>query len=210
MLEINEDIPFLWRLSSDNGEGFCMVSMVVPFNSDEGSLEHTIETDVLSFNSEGSGDDEEILEWNEDDINLFLKLIAKRLPGSRLAPGETIKVDLNDPAMIEIVQIVAAAGFGLVQPAEAVLRDSSNTEHFDFELEVGAQASLNTWEGYKRCIIVEIEDDEVVCVMLDKLELATDDEYIEISPHELLIVKRHQVLHSMYTSEAPVPTDVLH
>ena len=42
MIDIDQNIPFLWRLSSDNGDGFCMVTMVVPFNQGEERLEHVI------------------------------------------------------------------------------------------------------------------------------------------------------------------------
>ncbi len=72
MIDINQNIPFLWRLSSDNGDGFCMVTMVVPFNQGEERLEHVIETDIFSFASDlESAQSEEILEWNEEDISLF-------------------------------------------------------------------------------------------------------------------------------------------
>src|SRR5690606_18791647 len=119
MIELNEDIPFLWRLSSHDSEGFCMVSMVVPFMDGDESLEHTIETDVLSFASDICNYEEEELEWNEDDLNLFLKLIASRSKSlAPASPGEALRIDLADPETIEIVQIVAAAGFGLALPPD--------------------------------------------------------------------------------------------
>ena len=129
MIDINQNIPFLWRLSSDNGDGFCMVTMVVPFNQGEDRLEHVIETDIFSFASDlESAQSEEILEWNEEDISLFLKLISKQQSEGQLPPGETVRVDLNDPETIEIVQIVAAAGFGVVQSCEQILAQTSGTE----------------------------------------------------------------------------------
>src|SRR5690554_1840472 len=108
MIELNDDIPFLWRLSSHDSEGFCVVSMVVPFSNGDESLEHTIETDVMSFASDICSYEEEELEWNEDDLSLFLKLISTRPDAMPAKAGESIRVDLADPATIEIIHIVAA------------------------------------------------------------------------------------------------------
>ena len=211
MIDINQNIPFLWRLSSDNGDGFCMVTMVVPFNQGEERLEHVIETDIFSFASDlESAQSEEILEWNEEDINLFLKLISKQHTEGQLPSGETVRVDLNDPETIEIVQIVAAAGFGVVQPSEQILAQASGTEQVFPNLELGTEVSLNTLKGYKRGIIVDAEDDDVVCVMLDEVAIRVDGEFIEICPHDLIMVKRYQILDPMYSSEAPKGQDVLH
>lgn len=226
MVDINENIPFLWRLSSHNKEGFCMVSMVVPFNSGNENLEHTIETDVLSFFGDDFDDEnEETLEWNEDDIDLFLRLITQDvtdrptelalsdqiLPSDQAVKATTIKIDLTDPGTIEIVQIVAAAGFGLALPVEGLLVQSRDSQ-MDFVCEVGSSVSLNTISGYKRCIVAEIGEDEdaVVCVMLDRVESDSTALFDEIHPHDLVLVKRHQILHPSYTSSTPTKFDTLH
>jgi hypothetical protein len=79
MLEFSEDIPFLWRLSAESGDGFSLVSMVIPFQAGSENHEHTIPTNVVSFNGDHEKlSEEETLEWNEDDVNLFLKLLAER------------------------------------------------------------------------------------------------------------------------------------
>lgn len=211
MRDINQNIPFLWRLSSDNGDGFCMVTMVVPFNQGEERLEHIIETDVLSFASDSmTAESEEVLEWNEEDINLFLKLISNQQSEGEFPAGGSVRVDLNDPVTIEIVQIVAAAGFGVVQSGDQVLEQNSGTEQVFPHLEMGTEVSLKTVSGYKRGIIVDTEEDDVVCVVLDEIAIRVDGEFIEICPHDLLMVKRHQILHPMYSSAAPGGQDVLH
>ena len=211
MIDINHNIPFLWRLSSDNGDGFCMVTMVVPFNQGEERLEHIIETDVLSFASDiESAQHEEILEWNEEDISLFLKLISNQRRAGELPAGETVRVDLNDPETIEIVQIVAAAGFGVVQSADQILADATGAEQIYTDLELGTRISLKTLKGYKRGIIVDAEDDDVVCVVMDEITARVDGEFIEICPYDLLMVKRYQILHPMYSSDMPSGQDVLH
>lgn len=211
MIEIGNDIPFLWRLKAhDDSEGFCVVSMVVPFSSGDRNLEHTIETDIVSLTADYSDTSEdEILEWNEDDINLFLKLIANSSRGESLAPGGTIRVDLNDPDTIEIVNIVAAAGFGLAQTGDDFLLNADNAQ-MGFNCEVGSQISLSTVTGFKRGVVVDMDEDHVVCVMLESIAQAASCQQEEILPHDVLLVKRHQVLDPLYTRTEPVKSDVLH
>lgn len=211
MIEINDNIPFLWRLRvQDDSEGFCIVSMVVPFSTGDKHLEHTIETDIVSLTADYSDSEEdEILEWNEDDISLFLKLIANSPSGQSLVPGGTIKVDLNDPDTIEIVNIVAAAGFGLAQTGDNYLLTSDHSQ-MNFQCDIGSQISLSTVNGYKRGVVVDMDEEHVVCVMLESIEQVSPQQDEEIFPHDVLLVKRHQVLDPLYTRTEPCQTDVLH
>jgi len=211
MIEINDNIPFLWRLrAQEDGEGFCIVSMVIPFSTGEKSLEHTIETDIVSLTADfDESSEDEILEWNEDDISLFLKLIANRSPQEGLAQSGSIRVDLNDPDTIEIVNIVAAAGFGLAQTGDDYLVNSHHPQS-GFHFDVGSQVSLNTVTGYKCGVVVDMDDDHVVCVMLESIKqvsLHCDD---EILPHDVLLVKRHQILDPVYSRAEPAESDILH
>lgn len=220
MLEFNEEIPFLWRLSGDSGDGFSVVSMVIPFKTGSENLEHTIPTDVVSF----SGDheklaDEETLEWNDDDIHLFLKLLASR-KGDRVqdnpaAQTQTFRVDLSDPDTIEIVNIVAAAGFGMALIVDDLLvadPGDSHSTNVD-EPEVGLSVTLHTVDGYKRGVVVGGDEDEVVCVMLDRINTGHpkfEEDFADIQPHDLVVVRSHQLLPANYSSQAPAATDVLH
>ena len=116
MVELSGNIPFLWRLSPESSDGFCMVSMVVPFEPDDEAEERrdlTIETSVVSFSSDSTrAENEETLEWNQDDMNLFLKLVTCQQQGEHVPVAESVRVDLTDPEIIEIIHVVAAAGFG--------------------------------------------------------------------------------------------------
>ena len=211
MIEIDENIPFLWRLRAhEEGDGFCIVSMVVPFNTGDSNLEHTIETDIVSRTADYSGEEEdEILEWNEDDISLFLRLITNKSSDPSPAKSGTIKVDLNDPDTIEIVNIVAAAGFCLAQTGDSYLLKSNHSQ-INFSFDVGSQISLNTVTGYKRGVVVDMDEEHVVCVMLERIGQVSSCQDDEILPHDVLLVKRHQVLDPLYTRAEPFQSDVLH
>ncbi len=227
MLEFSEEIPFLWRLSAESGEGFSLVSMVIPFQAGSQNLEHTIQTDVISF----SGDheklsEEETLEWNDEDIHLFLKLLAVRntgqLPQLPLDTTHSFKVDLSDPDTIEIVNIVAAAGFGMALTVDDLLvADPGDLQQGITEPEVGMSITLHTVDGYKRGIVVGVEEDEVVCVLLDGIKLgsqrlqldpvlASVQDYADIHIHDLVVVKTHQLLPARYSSRSPAASDTLH
>ncbi len=212
MLEITEDIPFLWRLSTDNDEGFSMVSMVVPFNSGSENLEHTIETDVVSFT--GDNDtlaEEEILEWNEEDISLFLKLLSTREVVKTSTGTQTYRVDLSDPETIEIVHIVAAAGFGMALVVDDLLvSDPGELVNIAIEPDIGARVTLHTVDGYKRGVVVGTEEEEVICVMLDPIQLDQFTDVSDIHTHDLVVVKTHQLLPARYSSPNPSVGDVLH
>lgn len=213
MLEITEDIPFLWRLSTDNDEGFSMVSMVIPFNSGTENLEHTIETDVVSFT--GDNDtlaEEEILEWNEEDISLFLKLLSTReVIKTSTETTQTYRVDLSDPETIEIVHIVAAAGFGMALVVDDLLiSDPGELVNIAIEPDIGARVTLHTVDGYKRGVVVGTEEEEVICVMLDPIQLDQFTDVSDIHTHDLVVVKTHQLLPARYSSPNPSIGDVLH
>lgn len=214
MLEINEDIPFLWRLSADNEQGFSLVSMVIPFHAGSQDLEHTIHTDIVSFNAEQDVEPGETLEWNEEDLSLFLKLLHRRHIVHSNETTKTYKVDLSDPETIEIVHIVAAAGFGMALTVDDLLvRDPGDSLQVSAEPEIGSSVTLHTVDGYKRGVVVgHEEEDSVVCVMLDGIRQPDGqrDFLSDIHPHDLVIVKSHHLLSPLYSSTAPQPTDVLH
>jgi hypothetical protein len=211
MLEINDEIPFLWRLSSDNEEGFSLVSMVITFHTGTENHEHTIHTDIISFIGEHEQlDEEEVLEWNEDDISLFLKLLSIKEQAS-VEATQTFKVDLSDPETIEIVHIVAAAGFGMALSVDDLLiTDPGDAQTTLWEPEIGTRITLHTIDGYKRGVVVDTEEDEVVCVLLDPIKPDRMNDLTDIHPHDLVVVKAHQLLPARYSSQQPGVSDVLH
>jgi hypothetical protein len=200
MIEIDGDFPFLWRLSAESKEGFCAVSMVVPYQADNLRRDLTIETPVVSLASDSTrSEHEEVLEWNQDDIELFLKLVNYRRHMQNLPLTDTVQIDLADPTIIEIIHLVAAAGFGTAYSANGVLHQTDSRFPV-YHFQVGAHASLNTVSGFKPCVIVAMEDDDVVCVLLDDMDLIVEDEFDQLHRHDLLLVKRVDVLHPDFTT----------
>ena len=101
MIELSSEVPFLWRLSPESNEGYCSVSMVVPCPPETEIKDLTIETSVISLSSDSSrSETEETLEWNQEDIDLFLRLVNQRRLLKNLPLSETVRVDLTDPDII--------------------------------------------------------------------------------------------------------------
>ena len=203
MVELSGNIPFLWRLSPESSDGFCMVSMVVPFESEdeeEESRDLTIETSVVSFSSDSSrAEREEMLEWNQDDMSLFLKLVTFHQLGSAAPVADSVRVDLTDPDIIDIIHVVAAAGFGTAYSSHDIVQ-SSVGRYPPHACDLGSFASLNTVDGFKRCVVVDMDGEDVVTVLLDDIDVVSIGEYDKLDRHDLLMVKQTDLLHPDFAS----------
>jgi len=211
MIELSGDIPFLWRLSAESSEGYCSVAMVVPCPPDTEIKDLTIETSVMSLSTDSTrSEKEETLEWNQEDINLFLKLVNQKQLSRNQPVTDTVRIDLTDPDIIDIIHVVAAAGFGVAFTSYGLLKNSDGYYPLN-DCEVGAQASLNTVSGFKPCVVVDVEDDDVVCVLMDDIDVRDIDEYDHLCRHDLLLVKRTDLLHPEFAENQIKPSSaVLH
>lgn len=209
MIELTAEIPFLWRLSAESSEGYCSFAMVVPCPPETEIKDLTIETSVLSLSSDSTrSEKEETLEWNQEDISLFLKLVNQKQVANKQLISDTVRIDLTDPAIIDIVHIVAAAGFGVAFTSYGLLKESDGMYPLH-NCEVGALASLNTIIGFKPCIVVDIEDDDVVCVLLEDIDVCATDEYDRLSRHDLLLAKRADILHPEFAETKAKPENAI-
>ncbi len=206
MIELTAEIPFLWRLSAESSEGYCSVSMVVPCPPETEIKDLTIETSVLSPSSDNTrSEKEETLEWNQEDISLFLKLLNQKRLVDKQMIADTVRIDLTDPAIIDIIHIVAAAGFGFAFTSCGLLKEP-DIFYPVHTCEVGALASLNTVIGFKPCIVVDIQDDDVVCVLLDDIDVCVTDEYDRLCRHDLLLAKCGDILHPEFAENKAKPS----
>ena len=95
MIELSGEMPFLWRLSPESSDGYCSVSVVVECPPETEIKDLTIETNVLSLSSGDTRSEvEETLEWNHEDVNLFLRLINQRQSLDNEPLTETVRIDL--------------------------------------------------------------------------------------------------------------------
>ena len=211
MIELTAEIPFLWRLGAESSEGYCSVSMIVPCPPETEIKDLTIETSVLSLSSDSTRSErEETLEWNQEDISLFLKLVNQKQLANKQPILDTVRIDLTDPAVIDIIHIVAAAGFGVAFTSYGLLKES-NGLHPSHSCEIGALASLNTIVGFRPCIVVDVEDDDVVCVLLEDINVQATDMYDRLNRHDLLLAKRGDILHPEFAESKVKPKNaVLH
>ncbi|MFK7863002.1 MAG: hypothetical protein AB8B95_02130 [Pseudohongiellaceae bacterium] len=211
MIELTGEIPFLWRLSAESSEGYCSVAMVVPCPPETDVTDLTIETTVVSLSSDSSrSESEEILEWNQEDINLFLKLVNHRQLRNDQPITDSVRVDLTDPDVIDIIHIVAAAGFGVAFTSYGIVNEADGSYPVH-SFEVGSLASLNSINGFKQCVVVDIDDDDVVCVLLDDIDVQDVEEYEQLNRHDLLLVKRIDILHPEFSEQRSKPASaVLH
>ncbi len=210
MIEFSSEVPFLWRLSAESSEGYCSVSMVVPCPPETEVQDFTIQTNVLSLSSDSTrSETEETLEWNQEDIDLFLKLVnQRRLFGDDFL-DDTVRVDLTDPDIIDIINVVAAAGFGVAFTSHGLLNQADGSFPV-FQFDIGSLASLNTVNGFKSCIVVDVDDDDVVCVLLDEIDMIpSDTDFEQLCKHDLLLVKRIDVLHPEYAESQTRPAHVV-
>ena len=210
MVELTGNIPFLWRLSPESSDGLCAVSMVVPYESEDDRRDLTIETSVVSFASDSArAENEEMLEWNQDDISLFLKLVAHEQDDKRIIANDTVRIDLTDPAIIDIIHVVAAAGFGMAYSSSSILKSSTGL-YPAHDCDIGSFASLNTLVGFKRGVVVDVDGEEVVCVLLEDVDVESVGEFDMLNRHDLLLVKRADLLHPDFaiTTGRPVSATV--
>ena len=195
MFELINEVPFLWRLSAERSDGYCSVAMVVPYPPDTRAQDLTIETDVQSLSSDNVRSmSEETLEWNQGDIDLFLKLVNQRHSEVNQPLAETVRVDLTDPEVIDIINVVAAAGFGVALPSYGLIQHACGLLPV-YQFDVGSLASINTVDGFKSCVVVDEDADDVICVMLEPIEVLSDTEHNHLSRHDLLLVKRIDIVH---------------
>ena len=195
MFELFNEVPFLWRLSAERSDGYCSVAMVVPYPPDTRAQDLTIETDVQSLSSDNVRSmSEETLEWNQGDIDLFLKLVNQRHLEVNQPLAETVCVDLTDPEVIDIINVVAAAGFGVAFTSYGLIQHSYGLLPV-YQFDVGSLASISTVDGFKSCVVVDEDADDVICVMLDPIEVRSDTEQNHLSRHDLLLVKRQDIVH---------------
>ena len=209
MIKVSSEIPFLWRLSPESGDGYCSVALVVSSTSSDAEFKDlTIKTDIMSLSSGDSNSaNEEVLEWNQEDIALFMALINRNEVHYLQGRSGTLKIDLTDPEVIEIIHIVAAAGFGTAYTSKGLLEENSGFPLLG-NCEIGAIASLHTVSGFVCCVVVDLEDEDVICVLLNDIFKSKSGHFEQVHRHDLLLVNRGDLLKPEFADDYKRPQDL--
>ena len=185
-----------------------MALVVSSTSSDAEFKDLTIKTDILSLSSEDScSANEEVLEWNQEDIALFMALINRNKVHDLQGKPTTLKIDLTDPEIIEIIHIVAAAGFGTAYTSKGLLEKSSGFTLLG-NCEIGAIASLHTVSGFICCVVVDLQDDDVICVLLNDIFKSKAGYFEQVHRHDLLLVNRGDLLVPEFADDYKRPQDL--
>lgn len=189
--------PLKWRLADMAGTGTEHVNIVMPELDAHSTHEILLATDIPSPHSSKMD-----ISWTEEDIDLFQALVEKVLSHED-DPGQ---LDLADPEIIDILHMVAAAHFIEPLDADEVLADDVPTVLNEADL--GELVAIHTQDGFKSCIIAELDSIEAVCVLLEPLVI--EDKQIELDVYDTLVVNKHSLLPAEFGNVEPDAGSVVH
>ena len=186
-----------WRLADMAGTGTEQVNVVMPEMDAQSTHEILLATDIPSPHSSNMD-----ISWTDEDIGLFHALVEKVLSED----DRPDQFDLADPEIIDILHMVAAAHF--IQPLDAdeILADDLTTVMN--EADIGELAAIHTLDGFKSCIIAELDSIEAVCVLLEPL--VVPDKNIDLEVYDTLVVNKHSLLPAEFGNVEPDTGTVLH
>lgn len=193
---------WLWRLTETQDLGLDQVSMVLPCSS-EAEEEIQLETDVHLITRRHHRTPLD-LEWSPDDLSLFVVLVEKVL-GMDLSEPK-ISLNLDDDSLVGVVHIVAAARFSTPLPAEGLLSTPISTPIQEFD--IGDWVAINTLNGFKVAIIVEMDSVDAKCVLLD--EILIEESNVCLDAYDVLMVNKHDLLIPEFGDVLPGCEAVIH
>ena len=136
----------------------------------------------------------------------FYGLISRNEVHDLQGQSGTLKIDLTDPEVIEIIHIVAAAGFGTAYTSKGLLEENSGFTLLG-NCEIGAIASLHTVSGFVCCVVVDLEDEDVICVVLNDIFKSKPGYFEQVHRHDLLLVNRGDLLKPEFADNYKRPQD---
>jgi len=189
--------PLKWRLADMAGTGTEHVNIVMPELDPQSTHEILLATDIPSPHSSKMD-----ISWTEEDLELFQALVDKVLADH----DDPQQLDLGDPEIIDILHMVAAAHFIEPLDADEVLADDIPTVMCEPDL--GELAAIHTQDGFKTCIIAELDSIEAVCVILEPLVIEAKN--IELDVYDTLVVNKHSLLPAEFGNVEPDQGTLVH
>ena len=74
--------------------------------------------------------------------------------------------------------------------------------------EIGSIASLHTVSGFVCCVVVDLEDDDVICVLLNDIFKSKPGYFEQVHRHDLLLVNRGDLLKPEFADDYKRPQDL--
>ncbi|WP_283788316.1 hypothetical protein QNI23_002070 [Bermanella sp. WJH001] len=189
--------PLKWRLADMDGTGTDQVNVVMPEMDAQSTHEILLATDIPSPHSSKMD-----ISWTDEDLDLFHALVEKVLSGH----DDPEQLDLANPEIVDILHMVAAAHF--IEPVDADLVLADDVPTVLCEADLGELVAIHTQDGYKSCIIAELDSIEAVCVLLEPLIL--EDKNIDLEVYDTLVVNKHSLLPAEFGNVEPDTGTVVH
>ena len=195
MTQAEKQHPLKWRLADIDGTGMDQVSIVMPEYQGK-QQEMLLPTEIPSPLTSAMD-----IGWSEEDSYLFYILLNKMIGDEVI--GEAI--DFEDPEVLDILHVVAAAHFIAPVDADHVLADDLPVILEEHDL--GDLVAINTRAGFKTALICELDSVEASCVLLEPLEL-NEEEVLDV--YDTLVVNKHSILPPEFGNVVPAEEAVIH
>lgn len=189
--------PLVWRLADVAGTGVEFVNVVMPEQGPLANQEVLLSTDIPSP-LDASMD----ISWSDEDLDLFQSLLHKMLD---LNPYDADGLQLNQPELVDVLHIVAAAHFIEPKDADEFLAEDIPSTHS--EVDIGDLISVHTQGGFKSAVVADLDSIEAVCVLLEPLEVDGKD---VLDIYDTFVVNKHNILPAEFGNVLPGDDAVIH
>ena len=189
--------PLKWRLADVEGTGVEFVNVVMPEQDPLSNQEILLSTDIPS-----PLDSSMDIRWSDEDLDLFQSLLYKMLD---LNLHDTDHLELNQPELVDVLHIVAAAHFIEPKDADEFLAEEIST--IQSEVDLGDLISVNTKGGFKSAVVADLDSIEAVCVLLEPLEVDGED-LLDI--YDTFVVNKHHILPPEFGNVLPGDEAIVH
>jgi len=189
--------PLVWRLADVAGTGVEFVNVVMPEQGPLANQEVLLSTDIPSP-LDASMD----ISWSDEDLDLFQSLLHKMLD---LNPYDADALQLNQPELVDVLHIVAAAHFIEPKDADEFLAEDISSIHS--EVDIGDLISVHTQGGFKSAVVADLDSIEAVCVLLEPLEIDGKD---VLDIYDTFVVNKHNILPAEFGNVLPGDDAVIH
>jgi hypothetical protein len=189
--------PLTWRLADVEGTGVEFVNVVMPEQGATSNKEILLSTDIPSpLNSSMD------ISWSDEDLDLFQTLLYKMLD---VTDTDADRLELNQPELVDVLHIVAAAHF--IEPMDADEFLAQDILTVISEIDLGDLVCVNTKGGFKTAVVADLDSIEAVCVLLEPLEIDGED---VLDIYDTFVVNKHNILPPEFGNVLPGNEAIIH